>query len=731
MRLIPITTLLLLLLTVACGVHAQDTLRGNYGTLHLRGGVYLATETVSIADSLVVDAGTKIYFSPGVSMLAQGVVRMNGTPGSTIQLLSRTTESGQGLVVIGNYVGEVSIRYTQFSKLLLPLDFEVGWYRTRVTISNNEFVNNEGPIAVLQLLSGGDTKRPTDPEIAVTIRENLFAENRSPVYIQDFMTDHMQIRMEQNAFVNNRIQEYGKYTYSSNMLFGRMDKLYRVNAPVITGNSFVNNYLWDNATDSLVHHANMGVYGNLDSLVAPGNYWGGKDERTRRRGIYDYMTNYTTPKIVTSDYALQPSPQAPPHVYATTRLPARERQRMERKIRDGVWRLVVDSVGTDIDDRFDLSTGMQSLRLSLNRAADISQMEVHYRYMGDSLDIKDTLLVCKTDEDKEGEFTIEFSYRQDSLLRRHNGYLRINGITGQQGEYVPSVNIGYIHFLGLYREEKQLALLRKLSMAKDSTRSSAKTPDPKIAEQKYGKPFEIGLMGCYALYYGTLSNRSLFKNDFNAGIGVEFRYALKNHIAVTASLMRLKLSGSDLRSDDPLKIARGMSFVTPMTAASVQIEYSLNDSRYYTERRKLNAAIGFGFDYISFNPKGEYLGQLYDLQPIGTGGQYLQGAANPPYSLSSFGAPISAKLRYTLNKRTVYTVFASYHMTFTNYLDDVGPDLYADPVALAAANPSSPEAAVYFANPTKRPVTKGQLRSGSTGGSDGFFMMGFVLSYHF
>jgi hypothetical protein len=70
-------------------------------------------------------------------------------------------------------------------------------------------------------------------------------------------------------------------------------------------------------------------------------------------------------------------------------------------------------------------------------------------------------------------------------------------------------------------------------------------------------------------------------------------------------------------------------------------------------------------------------------------------------------------------------------LAFTNYLDDVGPDAYPDPIRIGQANPDNPARAQYFANPTNRFTKPGQLRSGAADVSDGFFTFGFTLMHHF
>ena len=663
-------------------------------------------------------------------MLCRGSLHMNGTAESRIVVQSRAGWNGHGIVIAGNAAKNLVISYTRFEKLLLPLNFEFGWYRPSVLIEHSEFVANSGSTAIIQVINPGTEGSSSINKTVFTLYKNLFAENQAPLYFEDFVSDRMQINLVSNAFVNNRIMEYGKYTFSSNILFGRMDKTSTRYPPVITANSFVGNVLWDNNADTVLHAANLGLYGSYDSLRVPGNYWGVIGVRNIQKSIYDYTVNYTSPKLVVDPYLSEPSDSIPPHIFNIERLPIRESQRLSYRLRDGRWKEVIDSIGTQIDNTFSLQQGLQSLQLTANQRVDINAVKVHLVFLKDSLRIADTLLYPKIDSitDKRG-IVFEFNFRTDSLFRTKTAYLVIAGLTGKFGEYIPETRIGYPAFLQSFNKEKLRYELR--SQKRDSSEAAKPKLPPIPQSTTFKKRYELGFIGAYALYYGTLSSKSLFKNDFNSFVGLQFRYNLKNHISLSLSYMNMTLTGSDLKSGDTVKMARGMSFQTPVTNISFQIEYDFLDNRIYSTKNKIRPSIGFGLDYIKFNPKGEYLGELYELQPLGTGGQNLAGAANAPYALSSFGAPITAQLRYLLNKNWIYSMFATYHLAFTDYLDDVGPDAYPDQVQLSAANPSKGDAAVYFANPTRRAVGKNQLRSGLAAGADSFFTFGFTLAYHF
>jgi hypothetical protein len=711
-------------------VMSQDTLRGNYSNLHLTGRSYFVSEMVTVTDSFTVDAGARILLANGISIICRGPVSIKGLPDKRVRVESAASQSAQGFVFAAYAPGAIDISYTSFAKLVLPLNFEYGWYRTKAEIHDNEFINNVGSTAVVQVLNPASAIDNTGVPVAFTLSANLFAQNQAPVYFEDLAGDLMQVRIVANTFTANTIRDYGKYTFSSNFLFGRIDNPRSKYIAEVTQNSFAGNMLWDTNADSVLHAANMGVYGSMDSVKFPGNYWGQGDESAIRKSIYDYAVNYTSPKVVVTPLLEAPGENLPPHTYKAERLPIQETQRLGYRFRDGKWKIVIDSIGTAIKDNFDLRTGLQVLRLTLNRKVNTKGVKLHFVHLRDSLNLADTVLNCKIDTASgRNAIIFDFNFSADSLFRVKPGYIVVNGLEGVRGEFIADTKVGYAYFLHLLNERKLEYQLKK-STKKDSVDlPKPAVPAPIIVSFK--KKYEIGFIGAYALYFGTLSNKALFKNDFNTLIGLQFRYSIKNHISLSLAYMSTTLTGSDLRSGDSSKIKRGMSFKTPVTNISFQVEYDFLDNSIYSTRNKLRPSIGFGVDYMSFTPMGEYLGKWYELQPMGTGGQRLAGSTTQPYLLTSLGAPITAQVRYYLNKKTIYTLFASYHLAFTDYLDDVGPDPYPDGVQLAAANGANGDAAAYFANPTRRVVGKSQLRSGLADGADSFFTFGFTLAYHF
>ena len=583
------------------------------------------------------------------------------------------------------------------------------------------------------------------------ITGSLFAANIAPVRFEDLQSDYLKIEITNNAFVGNKISGYGQYTFTSNTLFGRMDKMQNRFRAVIKDNSFAQNFMRDVDADTLVQAASVGIYGSGDSLSVPNNYWGADNEADARKGLFDYSINYNSPKLSILPLEYGPADTLPPHVYDIANTSNARVLTPKRVLINDKWTLVQDSASY-LTYNYNLRQGLRSFKMVSNAPLLTRQMSIHYIYAKDSsLVLADSTISAGSytrDESKKNNIAIRFALMTDSMFRTRNGYLVIKDLTGQQGQFVPDVVIGYQAFLKYVFSKKPKSQVGKIMDPNDS--SMLKIKDPPAIIIPYKKKYELGVLAGNAIYYGTLSNRSLFSNDFNSIFGIQFRYNLKKNFSVSLSYLSTTLTGSDLRSGDTAKAHRGMSFSTPTTAISVQFEFDFYDHLVYNSKQRLHPMIGIGIDQITFNPMGEYLGKPYPLQPLGTGGQLLKYSSvltpgtdslGTPYALSSLGAPVTFQLRYFLNKKTIFSLFATYHLAFTNYLDDVGPDPYPDQAqvreAVKALDPSNPlinekmEAAAYFSNPTNRYVRKGQQRSGAADVSDGFFTFGFTLMHHF
>jgi hypothetical protein len=719
---------------------AQDTLSGNYGSLTLAKKTYYVNDVVAISDEFVAEAGATIRIGNGASIICLGSVRFSGTPTDRIRVTSTKGQTGNGLVIQDSKNSEISFQFTTFDSLSLPILLSDSWFRTRAFMRNCQFINNVGSQAVVQVMNPQIPFSDNPPKSSIEITQCLFAGNNAPLRFEDLRSDYLRITVSGNTFSGNKISGYAQYTYSNNVLFGKMDLVQTNYSANISGNSFSFNYMRELDADTIVQQAHMGIYGNGDSLLVPNNYWGDYEEAEIRKHIFDYKSNYTSPKLSIQPFLQAPSDTVPPHIFGVINAGGgRMLNKQAMKFINDRWQLVGDS-SNPVTNGFNLRQGLRAVQLISNRPVVARNMSVHFVYAKDSLSTADSVIspgAYKKDIATKNTLQLNFTLPVDTLFKSKPGYIIVRGLEGEQGEFVPDVYIGYETFLKfMFSRRVQLGIGRGGGKGTGMEMDSAfrKKAKPPVIVSEYKKKYEIGIVAGNAIYYGTLSNSNLFANDFNSAFGLQLRYSLKKNLSISVSYLMATLTGSDLRSGDTAKFSRGMSFRTKTSTVSVMFEYDFFNNRVYSSNQRFRPSIGFGFDYIMFTPEGQYLGEWYPLQPIGTGGQTIAppgGTAPGPYATSTLGAPIGAQLRYYINKKTIFSFFATYHLAFTNYLDDVGPDPYPDRIAIGAANPDNPARAQYFANPTNRLVKPGQLRSGAADVSDGFFTFGFTLAHHF
>lgn len=675
---------IILLNGVSLRVTAQTKLDGSVKSLHLLRGDYQLVGKLYVIDSLVVDPGVNIHFEDNTNITISGYASFKGTAAEKINLVGVDSLFAEGIVIKGQSDTKLAFQYVHFEKLITPINLSNDWYRPTVDIQHCEFVKNT--TSNTTLLNVLNPFVPADLIIKtakITISDNVFAHNLSPIYFEDFHSAGLNISITNNTFSENYIRGNGFYSYYANVLYGRLDKSAIEGKAVIENNAFVNNYLYDLDSDTLVQAANLGIYGSSDSLLITNNYL---DEYS---GMYDNRLNYDSPRIInrSADLDLTTNPPFIKSIYAEN--------------------------NAVIKNEHSLNQGLKSIVLEANRAVNFDQLKVVYRYKKPALDketiVDSTLNVIGSNVDKT-KFKVVFN--QDSLFIKNNGYLSFTQLRGLDNEFVPETKIGYADFLSKAHK-------RRDALMKEAKVDTVKKQPLKIKETIIKRRFEVGLMTGYAIYHGTISNSSLLKNDANTSFGLQFKYILNKKYSASISVQSFTLTGSDKNSSDTFKLKRGMSFKSPVISAGLQLFRDFSNNKTY-HKNKIIPSIGIGIEYMKFNPMGQFLGKWYDLQTLGTGGQTLPGAKNAPYALSTLGSVISGELNFFKSKSVVIGANFSYHFTYTNYLDDVGPDAYPSVSAIEKAGGPDVAPLMYFSNPSGLIHGAKQLRSGSYDGFDNY-----------
>lgn len=689
-------------------VAQQDTLSGNYANLKIPSGSHVIKDVIRVTGAFEVLPGAKIEMIDAALIVCEGSVTIKGER-NNIEFFGKKNYEGIGILIKNIDSNSVVISNTTFKALQLPLSFDFGWNRSSVVISDNIFLNNVGKISVLQVLNPPFNFNTDSTSTSFKVTNNLLTGNNAGIYFEDLKSDHVEIEISNNTFANNFVYGFKNYNISTNYIYGRTDQMNTRFIAKIEKNSFYKNFLIDNIVDTIVHVANFGVYGTEKTLSLNNNYWGSILKDNIVKGFYDQSLNYSSPKIEFEPILQAPIESNPTHVYS---------------IKNG-------ETNTEFQDSVTIKNQLKSIVLTSNNKASYSKATINYVYFkkDSTMDRVDTLLTFNPQEVSNNTVKLDIT-KTITVPKQRIGYYNIKGITGSNSEIVPDVKIGYQAYLLQYRKQK--IFVDSLKTRKDTVAPKPKELDSvKNQFQKIETPqksrIEISLLAGETIFQGTISNPNIFSNEMNMLFGVNVGYTLYSNLSASLSIISSKLSNSDFNSTNNEQISRGMSFVTSILGISPGINYDFVDNRLYTKARRFRPSVGVGFDFVSFAPTGVYKGKVYNLQTLGTGGQYVD-SLKKPYSLMAMGYFFNLKLKYQINRFNSAGIFFTLHQSMSDYLDDVGPDEYPSVAKILAKTKTDADAAIYFSNPSRIPTSPGQLRSSPNKSKDSFINFGFFYA---
>jgi hypothetical protein len=702
--------MMLLFAFAATQSFGQDTLAGNYPLLSIKSGNHVIKSVVTVKGKLDIAAGAKIELvEPGI-IVCEGALSMVGELNNKIEIFGKSNLEGVGMVIRGldsNSNSNIDIRNVTFKNLQLPLFFDFGWKRAGVNISDNYFINNIGKVSVIQVLNPPFNFNLDSSYIDFKVKNNVFSGNNAALYFEDLKSDHLNFEISNNAIVGNNVYGFKNYNISTNVLYGRVDQLFSRFNPKIENNSFAFNYLIDNITDTVVHLANFGVYGTDKTIDFKNNYLGSANKAVIQKGIYDQTLNYNAPKVEFEPFLSTPSENNPPHIFEINNL-------------DNSY----------LQDTLIIKDPLKGVVLKSNTTLNYTKAKFGYTYFKDDSSLKKVDTTITYDVQPNGN-TTKLTITKNVNATKKIGYYNIGDIIDARGGYVPEVKVGYIAYLNDLRRRKLLAELLKDKKMEDSLKLPPPPADSiKNQFQKIETPqksrFEFGIYSGLAIFNGTISQSSLFSNDKNLFNGLNINYTIFSNLSASMTIASFKLSNSDANSNNNEQQARGMSFVTSMLGVSTSVNYDFVDNRLYTKARKFRPSIGIGLDVNSFSPSGIYNGVEYKLQPLGTGGQLID-STKKAYSSLALGYFFNFKIKYQINRFNSVGLHMSIHKSLSDYLDDVGPDLYPSADKIMKSKVDNKDVALYFSNPTSRNVV-GQYRNSPDNSKDGYINFGIFYS---
>ncbi len=223
---------------------------------------------------------------------------------------------------------------------------------------------------------------------------------------------------------------------------------------------------------------------------------------------------------------------------------------------------------------------------------------------------------------------------------------------------------------------------------------------PVDAQQQRGT-IGLGVSAGASNYAGDLDDN--FTLPFTRpGFGAHAIFLFRPRIFLRLAVFHGRITASDATSVNLTgNQYRNLGFYSDINEAGLHIIYSLQSrKRGFSRRNFATPYIFAGIAYFQFNPKWNVNDEVYELQKIGTEGQYLVGDYPAPYSLQQFSIPFG--IGFTLKISANFDLGAEIGLrkTFTDYLDDVS-GIYPDKQLLTQEQ--GPVAA-YLSDPSNDPA---------------------------
>lgn len=680
---------------------AQDTIYGMHKNLHIPIGKHIVKNVLTVTDTLLIDPGASLSLIENARIVCEGEVIIAGKSTSKIAFEGDKITNGVGLVFKGVSKNAINLQYVEFKNLELPLSFEFGWFKPTVVVKNCDFIGNKGKNYLIQMLNPPFFKDFDNTEIKINIENNVFADNNSGIYIEDFVNDFYNAKVENNLFIGNIV--YGNsYNITTNFIYGRKDIQYKKFNFVIAHNVFADNYLMDVYEDTVIQKANLGIYGSSDKLVISDNYWDKLKLEDIKKTIYDHEFNFNSPAVDVQPVVILPNEKMPTFIYKA---------------------IANDTITVNAESKLPLS--IKKFELFSNRAINLNNAALHFiHFANDSTWMeRDTTILFDV---RQNNNTVNITIQKDAP--KGHGYYVITGINDINNRVIPNVKLGWKEFLLEKLKRKQIIAAKEQAQQRDSVQmqQNNKVEYQKIEIVKDKTKFEFSLLTGFAIFNGTISDKNnIFNNDLNTYLGANFGYRLNSILSLETSFSVFSLSNKDARSKNNEQLARGMEFKTSLYSLSQGV--NLYFSRY--DVKKLSNALNVGYEVMYFNPTGVYNGVTYHLQKLGTGGQFSSDQ-NKPYSLLTSGYFLGIVSDYKINKKFKIGLKIAYHRPFSNYIDDVGADKYPSATQILQSSIENKDAAIYFSNPTSR-NTNGQYRNSPNSANDPFWIINLKFAIKF
>lgn len=240
---------------------------------------------------------------------------------------------------------------------------------------------------------------------------------------------------------------------------------------------------------------------------------------------------------------------------------------------------------------------------------------------------------------------------------------------------------------------------------------------------------EIGVFLGGSYYTGDLNPYGHFNQNTNPAIGLVYRRTSREkRYAFRLHGMYGQIEGYDFQSDNGFRRNRNLNFSSTILEAAAIME--VNFFKYElgnTNRDYFSPYLFFGLAYYHHDPHGEFDGDWYELQPLGTEGQNTSANPDDYYKLNQFSVPLGIGVKMNISETIGLAFEYGVRKTFTDYLDDVSKK-YVNPSTLEA---ESGQLTQFFADRSIEQIGDRNIgvNRGVSEANDWYYFAGVTVSF--
>jgi Domain of unknown function (DUF6089) len=187
-----------------------------------------------------------------------------------------------------------------------------------------------------------------------------------------------------------------------------------------------------------------------------------------------------------------------------------------------------------------------------------------------------------------------------------------------------------------------------------------------ISDIQAQRGWEVGVMGGAMFYFGDLNTNFNLRHPGYAGSAVA-RYNFNNRLCVKASANLGLIKGNDAWSKNVFEQRRNLSFQSNIRDMSLQGEFNFLPYIHGSRTEAFSPYLMAGASVFGYNPTTDLNGELVELRPLGTEGQF----SNNEYGTSALALLYGGGFKFSFSDKWSMNIEIAARKVYTDYIDDV------------------------------------------------------------